>query len=94
MIGRNNVSASPAAAHGSAPCAARVQNRAATARKGPWRTLHVGDHRVTLRADRVAALYERGIVYDCGDGHDLHLDPVKQDWDVDDIETLMLAVAS
>lgn len=52
-----------------------------------------GDHYLALPlTDEAAArLAARGLVYDCGDGHDLHLTP-DHDWDVDDVAALLIAL--
>lgn len=39
------------------------------------RTLTIGDRDFALDGDKVADLFERRIVYECGGEHDLHLDP-------------------
>lgn len=38
------------------------------------------------------SLLARGVVYDCGDGHDLHLTP-DHNWDVLDVEAILTAIA-
>jgi hypothetical protein len=58
---------------------------------GVWRWLHIGDVKLPLWSGDVPALYEAKIVYDCGEGHDLHLDPARRH-DVRAVETLCLAI--
>lgn len=38
------------------------------------------------------ALCRRKLLYDCGDGHDLHLDP-KGGWKDEEVEALVIALA-
>lgn len=37
-------------------------------------------------------LVDQKLVYDCGDGHDLHLD-VERDFSLQDVETILLAIS-
>lgn len=59
------------------------------------RTITVaGDRReidIPLTIAGIADLISRGAIYDCGDGHDMHLDP-SHDWTVEDVEALLLAI--
>lgn len=65
------------------------------------RILHVLGKELYLLEKDVALLYELKIVYDCGDGHDLHLDPeclmdtmFKTDQGVDICYTELLLMAA
>jgi hypothetical protein len=60
------------------------------------RTITVADGRrevdIPLTTAGLADLISKGLVYDCGDGHDLHLDPCHDDWTLEDAEALLLAI--
>lgn len=46
-----------------------------------------------LTDEQAAGLIVRNLVYECGDGHDLHLTP-DHEWDVDDVARLLFIASS
>ena len=56
------------------------------------RTLTVGAKVFAISATEVPGLIMAGLVYSCGEDHDLHLDPARR-WDLQDIEDLMAAIS-
>lgn len=43
--------------------------------EGKDRVLHVAGHEFLLDPQQVSGLFETGLVYECGEDHDLHIDP-------------------
>ena len=56
------------------------------------RTIHVGDVEVLI-AEAAAEPLLKDLLYECGDQHDLHLDP-EHDWTLEDVERLMRAIGT
>jgi len=56
------------------------------------RTIHVGDKAIPISDHRVVDLLRDGVIYECGDGHDLHIDPSAYA-NVDALERLLSGIA-
>lgn len=59
------------------------------------RVIHVGRPggvfaSIKISDENTRQLAAKKLVYDCGDGHDLHLEP-DHDWTVDDVAAVLIA---